>query len=324
MRPWSRLQGTGPEGLRWTAMLVATVLPLCAGPAFAQEGPRPSLAGHTFVSTDQVPDAFVRTYVRNSLGYAQAASLDYPPLVVRGDTLLALDGSLAYAILGFEYQHAIRDWIAVRVGVGMRSRLGTQVSTLVAEGVTVMSGLEFGWLARLHQTPRTMLCGSLGVTSQTLTVIDMGQFVEDVVDGVPDPKLIDDVPTVRSAGGLRFAWAISRPFGVTLLTEASYGESPRRNEADSWEYGLGASVDFDAGAAYGVPVGVAIAYRQTSLPVITTSDNGISSETVLRLAYNGKSDFLIALDIMGVFNRENTKASPVWAGGAAVSLKYYF
>jgi hypothetical protein len=325
MRAWNRSTRACSTTLRRAATLVAMVLSPCAClPAFAQDGPRPVLAGHTFLSTELVPDAFVRTYVRSSLGYAQAASLNYPVLEIRGDTIPALEGTLAYALLGFEYQYAVRNWIAVRVGLGMRTRLGTEVSSLVTEGVTVNSSFEFGWLARVHETPRTMLCGSLAVMKQTLTIIDMKQFVEDVIDDVPEPKLMDDVPTVRTAGALRFAWAASRPLGVTLLAETSYGESPVRDEGDSWEYGLGASVDFDAGAAFGVPVGVALASRLTSLPVITTSDNGTGSDTTLRIAYNGKRDFIIALDIMGVLNRENAAATPVWASGAAVSMRYYF
>jgi hypothetical protein len=314
-----------PHGMRCSTTLATAALAVCiALPARAQEGPRPTLGGHQFVSTDLIPDAFVRTYVRNSIGYSQTAEFDYPPVVIRGDTLLALDGSLAYANLGMEYQHAIRDWLAVRVGLGLRTRLGTQVSSILSEGVSVNSGFEFGWLARVRQTQRTMMSASLAVTSQNLTVVDVRQFTEDVIDGVADPSLIDDVPAVRSAAGLRFAWAASRPVGVTLLLEGSYGETPRRDEAESWEYGMGASVDFDAGAAWDVPIGLALAYRQTSLPVVTTTDNGNVSETVLRLAYTGKPDFLIALDIMGVLDRENLEADSVWAGGAAFSLRYYF
>jgi hypothetical protein len=86
----------------------------------------------------------------------------------------------------------------------------------------------------------------------------------------------------------------------------------------------GADQDVDAGAAWGVPVGAALAYRRTSLPVMTTTDNGDASETILRLAYNGRPDFLIALDIMGVVNRENAQATAVWAGGVVFSLRYYF
>ena len=61
------------SGVKRTSTLAATLLVLAAETrAYAQEHSRPSLAGHTFVSTDLVPDAFVRTYVRTSLGYAGA------------------------------------------------------------------------------------------------------------------------------------------------------------------------------------------------------------------------------------------------------------
>jgi len=285
---------------------------------------RPSLAEHTFISTELVPDAFVRTYVRNSIGYTMTPEFDYPPVVIRGDTLATLDGSLAYALLGMEYQNAIRDWIAVRASVGLRARLGTQASSIVNEGVNMTSGLSFGWLVRLRETSRTSACLSLDVSRQTLTLIDVRGFVEDVIDGKPNPGLIDNVPLVRSNAGLRFAWAASRPLGVTALLEGSYGESPQRGEDNSWEYGLGASVDFDAGPAWDVPIGLALAYRETSLPLITEADHGKTRQTLLRIAYTGKPDFLIALDLMGVLDRDNSQVDAVWSGGAAFSLRYYF
>ena len=308
----------------WALAMAGTVALPAMAAASAEDGGRPKLGGHTFVSTDLVPDAFVRTYVRNSLGYSMTPEFDYPPIVVGGDTLVALNGSLAYALLGMEYQQAIRDWIAVRAALGLRTRLGTQMSSLVNEGVNVTSGLELGWLVRIRETSRTSLVGTLDVTRQTLTLIDLRQFTEDVIDGVPDPSLIDNVPTVRSNAGLRFAWAMSHSFGMTVLAEGSYGESPRRDQADSWENGFGASVDLDGGAAWGVPIGLVAAYRQTSLPALTTVDHGSVRQTLLRIAYTGKPDFLIALDITGVLDRDNRESDSVWAGGAAFSLRYYF
>ena len=315
---------TGTRLVSWTLAIACTVVLPTIAAASAQDAGRPTLGGHTFVSTDLVPDAFVRTYVRNSLGYSMTPEFDYPPIVVGGDTLVTLNGSLAYALLGMEYQHAIRDWIAVRAALGLRTRLGTQASSLINEGVNVTSGLELGWLVRIRESSRTSLVGSLDVTRQTLTLIDLRQFTEDVIDGVPDPSLIDNVPTVRTTAGLRFAWAMSHTFGLTALAEGSYGESPRRDQADSWENGFGASVDLDGGAAWGVPIGLVAAYRQTSQPALTTTDNGSVRQTLFRIAYTGKPDFLIALDITGVLDRENREADSVWAGGAAFSLRYYF
>jgi hypothetical protein len=310
--------------VRSAATLAVALLALGAAPrARAQEAPRPSLAGHTFVSTDLVPDAFVRSYVRSVIGYAEATSIDYPPLVIDGDTLQVLNGSLSYATLGFEYQAMLRNWIATRIGAVLVSRLGTQGSSLANEGVTIAQGYDFGFLAKLRQTPKSMLCGSIAVTNQTVTIVDVKQFAEDVASGVPNARLIDDIPTVRSDAGLRLAWAASPTFGVTLLGEGSYGDAPRRQERTSWGWDVGASVDYDAEPSHGIPMGVVFGYRLTSLPGVTAMDHGNSSQTVLRIAYTGKRD-VVALDMLGVFNRQNAQATAIWAGGTAFSMRIYF
>lgn len=299
------------------ALLVAGV------PARAQESARPSLAGHTFVATDLIPDAFVRSYVRTSLGYAAAEEIDYPPLVLGGDTVLALQGSLTYATLGLEYQGAMREWIAARFAVNMVTRLGTQAYSLLNEGVTVTVGYDFGFLARLRETPKTTLSGTLGVSNQTSTFIDVRQFAEDIGNGIANARLIDDVPMVRPKAGLRYAWAASPSFGVTLLGESSYGDAPRRQDTTAWGWDLGASVDYDAGPKHDLPLGAALAFRLTSLPGLIATEDGTSSQTVLRLAYTGDRE-VIALDISGVFDRQNSKATPIFAGGAAFSMRIYF
>ena len=306
------------------AALAVVVLALVAARcARAQEDPRPSLAGHTFVPTDLVPDAFVRTYVRTSLGYASAQSIDYPPVVIGGDTLKVLSGNLTYATLGLEYQARLRDWIATRIGLGLVTRLGTQGSSLVSEGINITQGYEFGFLARLRETPKSMLCGTLGVTNQWVTNIDVRQFAEDVANGVPNARLIDYVPAVRSSAGLRFAWAASPSFGVTALGASSYGDAPRRNELTSWGWDLGASVDYDAAPGHGIPVGAALAYRLTSQPGLTSPDNGNTSQTVLRIAYT-HAHSVVALDILGLFDHRNSLAESIWAGGLAFSRRSYF
>jgi len=324
MRSLDRPSNRGGTAVRSVAVLALALLTLgAARRARAQDDARPSLGGHTFVATDLVPDAFVRTYVRTSLGYAEAASIDYPPLVVHGDTLQALNGSLSYATLALEYQAALRNWIAMRIGAGLVSRLGTGGSSLANEGVTISQGYDFGFLAKLRQTPKSMLCGSLGVTNQSVTIIDVRQFAEDVANGVPNARLLDYLPVVRSDAGLRFAWGASRTFGVTLLGVTSYGDAPRRHQRTSWAWGLGASVDYDAAPTHGIPVGAALGYRLTSLPGVTATDNGNSSQTALRIAYSGKHE-LVAMDILGVFNRQNTQASAIWAGGSVFSMRIYF
>jgi hypothetical protein len=294
-----------------------------AGYLHAQEGARPVLAGHTFVSTDLVPDAFVRTYVRTSLGYAESQSVDYPPVVVGRDTLQVLNGALNYATLGIEYQALLRDWIATRISIGLVSRLGSQGSSLINEGVTVVQGYDFGFLAKLRQTEKSSLCGTIGVANQWVTIIDVHQFSEDVANDVPNARLIDYVPAVRTNAGLRYGWAASPAFGVTVLGQGSYGDAPRRQQLTSWGWDLGASVDYDFAPKHHIPLGTALAYRITSQPGLSATDNGNSSQTVLRIAYTGHRE-VVALDILGLFDRQNALAEAIWAGGMAFSMRTYF
>jgi hypothetical protein len=294
-----------------------------AGYLHAQEGARPVLAGHTFVSTDLVPDAFVRTYVRTSLGYAESQSVDYPPVVVGRDTLQVLNGALNYATLGIEYQALLRNWIATRISIGLVSRLGSQGSSLINEGVTVVQGYDFGFLAKLRQTEKSSLCGTIGVANQWVTIIDVHQFSEDVANDVPNARLIDYVPAVRTNAGLRYGWAASPAFGVTVLGQGSYGDAPRRQQLTSWGWDLGASVDYDFAPKHHIPLGTALAYRITSQPGLSATDNGNSSQTVLRIAYTGHRE-VVALDILGLFDRQNALAEAIWAGGMAFSMRTYF
>jgi hypothetical protein len=300
--------------------MIAVAVP----PAGSQEIRRPNIGGHTFLSTDIVPDAFVRTYVRNSLGYAAAANLEYPSVVIGGDTLLSLEGNLSYATLGFEYQQAVKDWIALRVALDGRTRLGTQVSSIVLDGVTVNAGYDLRWLVRVHESSRTMLSGSLGLSQQTFTRIDVKGFVEDVIAGTPNPRIIDDVPALRSYAGAHLSWAISRPFGFTGILKGSYGETPWRDEPSGWGYEYGGTVDFDAGPAWRVPVGLALGYLQQSSPSLTNNISGASRTGVLRIAYNAQPDFIVGIDVTRMWNREENRSNTLAANGGALTLRYYF
>jgi len=149
------------------------------------------------------------------------------------------------------------------------------------------------------------------------------QYQEDVANGVPNARLIDYVPTVRTNVGLRYAWAASPSFGVTALGQTSYGDAPRRHDLTSWGWDLGVSLDYDFAPAHHIPLGAALASRVTSQPGLTNTDNGNTSQTVLRIAYTGRND-VIALDILGLFDRQNSLAEAIWAGGMAFSMRTYF
>ena len=122
----------------------------------AEEGAdrlRPLLGGHRFIPNSFTRDPFSRTYVRNSLGIGQALDVEFVPQldIGGGDTIPGLSGDLLFAVLDFEYQHAVKDWLAVWGKINMIGRLGTDVGAILAQGATVLTGFELGWLIKLLQ-----------------------------------------------------------------------------------------------------------------------------------------------------------------------------
>jgi hypothetical protein len=284
---------------------------------------RPALGGHTFLSNDFVPDPFVRSFVRQSLGVAQALDLQFPLGIVGDDTLTILEGDLSFAVLDLEYQHAVKDWLAARGRVNLRTRLGTDGTALLSEGVQVSTGFEFGWLLRLVQTDRVVLSASADVSRSSFTVVDFRQFLEDVIAQAEDPQLADQVPMVRGTGGLRFAWGASPLFGLTALVEVGYGDAARRDREGNVIYTLGTVLDFDFGAVSPVPIGVGLGYRQSSVVQQVDAESDTRS-AVVRLAYTGRPDFVIALDVLGNTVRDASLAEPVKSVGALLAMRYYF
>lgn len=122
----------------------------------AAESPRRSLAGHAFTPNNLVPDPFIKTFIRNSVGIGSAVDIEFPVAIIDGDTIVGFDGDLVFALLDFEYQRTLRDWLAARGQFKLQARLGTNVGSLLASGITASTGFELGWLARLFQTDHTL------------------------------------------------------------------------------------------------------------------------------------------------------------------------
>jgi len=284
---------------------------------------RPKLARHTFTPNTLVPDPFIKTFIRNSVGIGSAVDIEIPVAVIDGDTIVGLEGDVMFAMLDFEYQGAVRDWLAARGRFKVLGRLGTNLGALLASGITASTGFEIGWLARLFQSDRTLLSADLYLSSNDFTFVNIADFVEDVIAGQP-AGLVRSTPSVRGGGGMRFAWGISPLFGLTAAAETGYGESVERGSEDDWYFELGATLDFDLLAVSRVPLGIVLGYEHNTFP---ESGDDISDDIdhgLVRVAYTGRSDFIVALDI--AVERFNSKQlnQRLNFRSIGINLRYYF
>ena len=307
-----------------TALGAFFVLLFAGGPAFAQEGPFPQLDGHRFSPTGTVPLPWVNSYIVSNLGLGTAYDAGFPPVVIGGDTIPGLQGDLLFATLDLEYQQKIVDWFAFRVGYRVDARLGTEVESLLSKGVNTITGFEIGWLARLLESDRDMLSLDVRVSNKDYTTVDIGRFVEDVIDGI-DPSLVRKNNAVRFAGGLRYAHTFSNLFGIVANGELGLGESIERTEDDKVFYRLGGQADFDLAAWRNIPLNVALGFQTDSYHEASSDVDGNLNTGFLRLSYIARDDFTFGLEFAGsqVPTRDEIEEDLNF-GGATFDLRYYF
>lgn len=314
---------------RILACLVPAVL--AAGSASAAESrdparsdlARPHLGGHSFVENPIVPGPFVRSYVYNRIGIGQARNLELQPVEIGGEQIPGLRGELMYALLDFETQYAIKPWVGIRARVSVAGRLGTDVQALLAEGVNLVTGFEFGWLIQLREGRRTAWSLDFGLLNRDFTGVNITRFVEDVIEGTT-PVLVNKSPSVRGFGGARFAWAAGSLVGINLRAVGGYAESIDRLTADDLFLVAGASVDFDVKGRTALPLGAALGYSYDTLPEASQDPGEGASTWFARLSYVGRQDFLLSLDYAYQYLPEVASRKAIGWQALSLSLQYFF
>jgi len=314
----------GPMGIFTVLVLVVLTLTPSAGRAAEEELKIPHLSGHQFTTNTLTADPFVKTYIRNTLGIGKSLDLFIPLIEIDGDRVLGLKGDLLQAILEFEYQQAVKDWVAFRVQVRVTGRLGTGAQALLATGVTANTGFEFGWLFKLAEGEKTALSGTLNLWNNSVTLVDFLGFVDGVVNP-PSQPLVQTVPSTRGGGGLRYAWAASDLVGFLFKGETGMGESvDRRNNSDEWFINFAAAADFDLKTKTNVPLGLVLGYKFDTFPEAGEDLAGAKHDALFRISYTGTTDFLLSLDFNYSWFNLKDKDEAAKFTSTLLNLRYYF
>jgi hypothetical protein len=279
------------------------------------------------VPSDYVPGPFIQTYIRNALGYAQSVELTAPAITIGGETVGGLKGDLLFAALEFEYQHAVKEWLAVDVQVQALSRLGTETQSLLFQGVTAAAGYKLGWLFRLWRNDRMMLSGTANVMNNSFTTINLAQYIENIIAAgglTPENKLVNATPSLRGGGGLRWAYGVSQLVGLTLSVEGSYGESMTLRAGNQWYLDLGGAASLDLNAKHGIPLGFVIGFRQASVAELGGDLDDKARNGILRISYTGEKEFSVGLESYFQSARPSNLEEPVQSMGTVVTMRYYF
>jgi len=306
-----------------TMALAVAAMWIAPSTVSAQDVRRPVVGEHTFLEHALFPGPFVQTSLRTKLGVGHALDISGLPLV-EIDTLEfgGQRGDLYFALLSLGYGQKITEWFQLGAQVGLTGRLGDGVNTILAQGATMNFALDLGAKFRLYQGKTTYVSAGVSLNRDNVTVIDFRSWVEGLLEDEEVP-LVTKRPSTRLGLNAYGAWAPVHWLGLQAHAKYSRGENLEMEQDTEWYSTFGLSADFDLLSVSSIPVGFVLGGRRETFP---RSINDLAEAVyggLFRIAYTGRSDFVVALDFTAdrVPLREGES---IEAGTVHFSTRYYF
>ncbi len=250
----------------------------------------PVLYGHTFPSMGQFRSSFINTGLQANLGFGTTSPFSIPGLKIGDYTIGAFEGQILFFNMNVQYQQRFTPWLALFISTETAGRIGTEVTTIMVDGVNTLSGGSIGWLVRIMQKEKLNLAGSISVNNVTGNVINVKAYFEDLIDKVPNPSVSKTIPTMNLGFGIQGAYAFNPTFGLQFHADMAYGESFERTKSKAY-YSGGVIGDVDFKPKYEVPINLALGYRLTTTPAIVMSEGGSTSIISGKIGYSGSDEF---------------------------------
>lgn len=278
-------------------------LVLFIGSTYAQEALPTrgmTLGAHAFSPTTFIDNPFVRTYVRNSLGFGLTPNLRIPLTEIGRTEYSWNTGQLLYALMRFEFQGELREWLALKVQVNVTGRLANSTIPLITQGVVLVSGFELGGLFTVYRSSDVQLSLSAGVLNAGVTDVDIRRFVNALIDSGqlnPEVALVTSTPAMRAFTDARLAYGINDLFGIMAQARLLYGESTDRSTSGEWFSSFALFLDLNPSLRWDVPVGFGIGAKTHKEPGRANEGSRSLQSIFGRVGYVGAMDFDLGLDL---------------------------
>ncbi len=254
----------------------------------------PSLDGHSFPFMAHFQNSFISTSLEADIGFGITSPITISGIKIGDHELFTFEGQLLFVNIDVEYRQRFNPWLSLYVNLNMAGRLGTDMSTILADGVNTISGGNIGWLIKIYQNRKFNLSGKLFVQNLTGNFINVSQYVDEVINDHPNPTVVKKVPAMSLGIGVQGAYAFNNTFGLQFHTEYGYGETFVREESAGY-YSAGIMGDVDFKPKYDVGLGLALSYTFSSAPDITMSDGGTANLFSGKIGYTGSDEFELGL-----------------------------
>lgn len=270
-------------------------------PVLAQqrESTSPKIGGHRFILNGYVNDPFIYSGFKMHLGAGLSEEYDLLEIPI-GDTTINLRGGFnLYTSLNAGYRQKINDWAMIYFSFGVLGRLGTQTTSLLANGVNSITGSTYGMKFKIFENEKSVLSADFDVKNYNISVINVLQYIADIIDNNPRASLTQNSNSLFGTIGASYAYAINDLLGVYGTARYSFGDSvlPGKKVSD---INFGLAIDIDLMARTKIPLGASLGLTSATIPEITLDTSTNTTLTNFRLVYNGRDDLQIGLN-MGFF-----------------------
>ena len=255
------------------------------------------LNGHIFNSINTSKSAFINTYLNTELGIGNTGNLALPGINVGDYEIFSFTGSVSFFTTNIDYRQKINDWLALRLAYSVGGRIGSNMSTILVDGLNTFSGGSVGWDFRLVQKQKFQMAGSVFVKNIDGSFIDIAGYVHDIINDIPFAEAVKNISVLTAGMGVQGAYAFNKTYGLQFGGDFSYGESFVRNEKSLFS-SFNISGDMDLMPKKRIPLGFAVGYEISSNPEDTYLEFIYTNIYSGKIAYTGSSDFDLGIQFI--------------------------
>ena len=258
----------------------------------------PSLENHIFTSITGVDDPFINTKFTLSFGTASFIATEIPITIAGINKTINFKPDMIYVQGGVEFQYAVRHWAALRIKAFGFASLGNNAISLASQGVDAATIFGIGWLLKIVEDDNLLFSTAIDLNSSALTFIDLASQLDSASssDTLSNNQLINNYQSLTSNVELRFAYRISKVFGLITKVAAGFGEVYGRNSESKFKWNTGLLLSIDLRNWINIPFGVAIGatavsnewrYKEAKPPIYSVN---------LNIAFINRNDFTVGFE----------------------------
>jgi len=284
---------------------------------------RPLVGEHTFTPVTYSNLPFTNTYFYTLTGFGQTTDLVHQLGSIGNYKLQGLEGEVAFIDMGISYQQRVRDWLAGYINLHLSARVGTELQSILSQGINTVNSFEIGWHFKLIDGNKHALSSILELQNHRGSVISVLGYLQDIIEDHPNPSLNQNIPVLAFATGICYAYGLNDLVGLKASLDLAYGETYTRG-LNGFSFEAGTGIDFDFYPRYKVPVGLVLQYAITSMPEFVYVEGEHAQVFRSKIAYTKADDFSLGIEYsymkVPLINQEKPPSVMTFA----LVARYYF